>query len=105
MNCNENKKQPCYYNCYIMGPTGPTGPKGEPCANISIGEVHLAEEGTLPQIFNSGTDKDIILNFVLPKGSKGEMGETGPQGIQGEVGPQGPQGIAGIAGPKGDKGV
>ena len=42
---------------------------------------------------NSGTSEDVILNFKIPKGIKGEKGDIGPQGIKGERGEQGPSTI------------
>lgn len=52
-------------------------------------------------------DGQMIFDFTLPKGDKGDTGETGPQGPQGEKGatgpqgPAGPQGATGAIGPQG----
>ncbi len=103
MKC-ENKKQPYYYNCYVMGPTGPTGPQGLPSARVSIGQTTTSEAGEQAQVLNVGTDNNIILDFVLPRG---QVGPTGPKGERGDLGPQGaigPQGPQGIQGPKGEQG-
>ena len=55
---------------------------GEPTP-IAIGTV---TSGEVPMVSNSGTDTDVILNFVLPKGDKGDKGDQGLQGPQGPVG-------------------
>ena len=74
---------------------------------IRVGET---TEGDTPNVFNSGTNTDAVLNFVLPRGPQGPAGETGPSGPQGPAGPkgetgaQGPQGDSGPQGPKGDTG-
>lgn len=39
-----------------------------------------------------------------PQGPKGDTGATGPQGIKGDTGAQGPQGVQGETGPQGPKG-
>lgn len=42
--------------------------------------------GSTPQVTNSGTDSAAVLDFVLPKGDKGEPGIPGPQGEPGADG-------------------
>lgn len=64
-------------------------------ATVEIGTV---ENGENASVTNSGSSRNAILNFVLPRG------ETGPQGIPGEQGPQGEQGLTGPQGEKGDQG-
>lgn len=56
------------------------GLKGDPgeAATIQIGDVTASDPGSNPQITNSGTEQNAILNFVLPRG------QQGPQGIPGE---------------------
>ncbi len=112
-----------------IGPTGPKGDKGDNGpATITIGDTTTGEAGTDAMVTNVGTNEDVVLNFVIPKGEKGEqgtIGPVGPSGLQGDVGPTGPtgpqgekgeiglqgpagekgeQGLQGEAGPKGDKG-
>ena len=70
-------------NIHIVGNT--ISADGEPTP-IAIGTV---TSGEIPMVSNSGTDTDVILNFVLPKGEKGDKGD---QGLQGPQGPQGPVG-------------
>lgn len=98
------------------GDKGETGEKGE-SATITIGTTTTGDTGTDAIVTNSGTESHAILNFTIPRGSKGDTGETGPegpqgiQGIQGEKGPKGdkgdtgPQGIQGATGPQGPTGA
>ena len=72
-------------------------------AKLSIGSVTSGSEAFAA--INNG-----CLDFVLPRGEKGEKGDTGAAGPEGEpgatgsTGPQGPKGVAGDAGPQGPKG-
>ena len=68
----ESKK---YKMCYIQGPTGPrgdigpTGPKGEDGpTTIEVGTTETGEPNTEAIVKNVGTNKNVILNFVIPKG-------------------------------------
>ena len=56
------------------------GLKGDPgeAATIQVGTVTASDPGSNPQVTNSGTGQNAILNFVLPRG------QQGPQGIPGE---------------------
>ena len=56
------------------------GLKGDPgeAATIQVGTVTASDPGSNPQVTNSGTEQNAILNFVLPRGPQG------PQGIPGE---------------------
>lgn len=67
-------------NIHIVGNTISADGKPTP---IAIGTV---TSGEVPMVSNSGTDTDVILNFVLPKGEKGDKGDQGLQGPQGPVG-------------------
>ena len=55
---------------------------------VSVGTTTTASDPTTPaSVTNSGTSKDVVLNFVIPRGLQGEQGIQGiqgPQGIQGE---------------------
>jgi len=99
----------------LQGIPGPEGEKGEPGATIAVGTVTTLPAGYLATVENVGDETDMVLDFGIPRGSKGDKGDQGidgPQGIQGAEGPQGPRGSdgpPGIQGPvgvgiKGDKG-
>ena len=55
---------------------------------ITVGTTTTASDPTTPaSVTNSGTSKDVVLNFTIPRGLQGEQGIQGiqgPQGIQGE---------------------
>ncbi len=76
MNCNDNHTSIMGHNgCYIIGPTGPTGPTGPQglaSAMISVASTITGEPGTDANVYNSGTEDHVQLNFVIPRG------ETGP---------------------------
>lgn len=86
----KDKKCKPYYVSVIggaVGPTGPTGPAGP--ATIAVGTTSTGLPGTEALVTNSGTDENVILDFIIP------VGETGPTGPTGEIGPTGPIGPAG----------
>lgn len=67
----------------LTGPEGPQGPKGEQGDPGPRGESALTfgigsvTEGSEASVVNSGTDQDIVLDFVIPKGSDGAPGADG----------------------------
>lgn len=74
----------------IQGEQGPQGPQGEvgpqgqngedgKSATITIGTVTTGDAGTNASVTNRGTETDAILDFVIPKGDKGDA-ETGGNG-------------------------
>lgn len=65
----------CNCNPIIMGPTGPQGP-----ATITIGTTTTTNPGTNANVTNSGTKENVILNFSIPRGDKGENGTPGERG-------------------------
>ena len=67
-------------------------------ATVEIGSV---QNGLSASVTNSGTSRNAVLNFVLPRG---ETGATGPQGPKGDTGEQGPKGDTGDTGPQGQQG-
>ena len=86
-NCNCNKdKVKCRF-CYIQGPTGPRGP-----ATINVRSTTTSEPGYNASVINGGTNQNVVLDFVIPRGATGPTGPTGPQGLQGTTGPTGPIG-------------
>jgi hypothetical protein len=78
----EGKK--CKRKLNFIGPTGPTGPAGP--ATISVGNTVTTEAGTNANVTNTGTNKNVVLSFSIPKGEKGDVG---PQGKTGPTGPSG----------------
>lgn len=91
------------------GPAGEQGPKGDTGAegpagadgkdgvtpSVTIGTTTTGEAGTNAQVTNDGTAPDVVLNFVIPKGEKGD---TGAAGAEGPAGPKGDTGAAGTNG-------
>lgn len=55
------------------GETGATGPQGEPGVSptVTVGTVTTGEAGTNASVVNSGTDENVVLDFVIPKGDAG----------------------------------
>lgn len=84
-----------------QGIQGPVGPRGESALTFAIGTVTTSDS---PSVVNSGTATDIVLDFSIPKGDKGEQGNPGPKGDTGAEGPTGPQGPVGPEGPRGPQG-
>ena len=110
-----------------QGPTGPTGPKGEQGpTTIDIGKTETGNPNTEAIVQNVGTNKNVILEFTIPKGQDGIDGDKIVIGktetldanakakvVDNQVGnihtldfyiPQGFDGIDGDVGPKGDTG-
>lgn len=58
----------------IKGAQGIQGERGESALTFEVGSVTT---GDTPSVTNSGTEEDIVLDFVLPKGVKGDKGERG----------------------------
>lgn len=59
---------------------------GNYSASVSVGTVTTGDPGTQAQIYNSGTKKDAIFNFIIPQGPQGETGPPGPEGPPGPAG-------------------
>ena len=49
-------------------------------ATIKIGAVKSARDDSDVSVENVGTDTDVVLNFVLPRGYQGEQGVKGDDG-------------------------
>lgn len=101
-NCNDNcdkmikKDETCNKNVkyvFVRGLTGPTGPKGENGpTTIEVGITETREPDTESLVTNVGTNKEVVLNFKIPRGSPGVEGKIGP------TRPQGPRGWPGEIG-------
>ena len=70
-------------------------------AKVSVGSTQTASEGSEAQVYSTGTDQDLKLHFVIPRGKQGVQGQTGPQGPTGATGPKGDTGATGPAGADG----
>lgn len=70
------------------GEPGEQGPKGETgtAATVTVGAVTTGEPGTDAAVTNAGTSTAAVLNFVIPRGEKGETGAKGDTGATGEAG-------------------
>ena len=73
------------------GITGPQGPKGEAgeAATVTVGTTQTGEAGSQAQVNNSGSSGAAVLNFVIPKGDKGDTGAAGPGVSVGSGAPSG----------------
>ena len=75
--------------------------------SVTVNSTTTGAPGTDALVTNSGDDENVKLDFVIPRGAKGDTGATGatgPKGDTGDTGPQGIQGPQGEQGAKGDKG-
>ena len=81
------------------GPQGPKGDKGDTgnTPNITILVTQLPA-GSLPTVEKSGTLDNPIYTLGIPKGDKGEKGDTGEKGDKGDTGEKGDDGDAGPRG-------
>lgn len=80
----------------IKGDTGPkgdkgdTGPRGESSfTTVTVGTTETLNAGENAQVINSGSGENIVLDFKIPMGVKGEKGDTGETGPKGDTGPRG----------------
>ena len=53
---------------------------------VTIGSVVTGSSGSEAQVTASGSDAEVVLNFVLPRGAQGARGATGAMGPAGEDG-------------------
>ena len=58
-----------YKYLYIPGPKGEPGKDGS--STVRVGDTITGDEGTDAFVENVGTDKDAILKFTIPRGSRG----------------------------------
>ena len=72
------------------GSPGPAGPQGEPgpagadgapgkdgaAATVAVGTVATGEPDTPASVTNSGTENAAVLDFLIPKGEKGDPGNS-----------------------------
>lgn len=92
----------------IQGEKGEQGERGETALTVNVGTVLTVDSNVPASVVNSGTDKDIILDFALPKGEQGRDGYTPVKGVDyfdGENGKDGKDGKNGIDGYTPQKGI
>lgn len=66
------------------GKDGKDGLDGEGvAATIEVGTVTTGAAGTDASVTNAGTEQHAVLNFVIPRGERGEKGANGEQGSAG----------------------
>ncbi len=70
-------------------------------ATVAVGTVATGNAGTNVIITNTGTNRDAILNFTIPRGDKGETGADGADGRDGRDGVDGQNGQDGQDGQDG----
>ena len=58
-------------------------------ATVEVGTTTTLPAGSNATVTNSGTETDVVLNFGIPQGIKGDTGAQGPQGAQGPKGDTG----------------
>lgn len=71
---------------------------------FSIESVETGEPGTDADVTMTGDAPNHGLKFVIPRGNKGDKGDTGSPGAKGDKGEPGAKGEPGSPGAKGDKG-
>lgn len=57
-----------------MGPQGLRGEAGP--ASIKIGNIETVSSQEEASVTNSGTEQDVILDFKIPRGLKGDTGDV-----------------------------
>ena len=68
------------------GPEGPQGEKGETAITVNVGKVETVDFDAPADVINIGTDKDLILDFFIPKGKDGYTPVKGKDYFDGEKG-------------------
>ena len=64
----------------LKGDTGEKGDKGDSALSVKLGTVTTIDAGLSASIVNSGTDTDLVLDFLIPRGEQGKQGEQGQAG-------------------------
>ena len=86
----EDEKCKPKYSVYVnevnkigpTGPQGPIGPKGEAgeSVTLNIGSISIGDN---PDVYDTGSGSNHILNFVIPEGIPGPKGDKGDKGNDG----------------------
>lgn len=80
------------------GDTGAKGEKGDTGANgitptLKVGSTSTGNAGTNASVIMTDNNNVYTLNFVIPKGDKGDTGAKGEAGVKGQDGVKGADGI------------
>lgn len=92
---------------YVLSLAG-TGGSAATTVSVKVGGTTTLPAGSDANVYNSGDEQDVVLQFAIPQGAagaRGPQGDTGATGAQGPEGPQGVQGPQGLKGEKGDRGA
>ena len=92
---------------YVLSLAG-TGGSAATTVSVKVGGTTTLPAGSDANVYNSGDEQDVVLQFAIPQGAtgaRGPKGDTGATGAQGAEGPQGVQGPQGLKGDKGDRGA
>lgn len=60
--------------------------------SVKVGGTTTLPAGSAANVYNSGDEQDVVLEFEIPQGATGAKGDKGDVGAQGPAGPQGPAG-------------
>lgn len=77
---------------------------------INVGNVYTGAPGSNAAVVNTGDERNVVLDFTIPRGDvgptgpQGEKGDTGATGATGPQGPTGATGATGATGPQGPQG-
>lgn len=66
--------------------------------SVRVESTTTGEPGTDARVTNSGTAQNVVLNFVIPRGQKGDTGAKGDKGDKGAKGDTGEKGDTGADG-------
>lgn len=79
-------------------PSSGDGSESGQTVSIKIGSVTTGGAGSDAEVKNAGDNKNMILDFVIPKGDKGQDGAAGAKGEKGDQGEKGADGAPGADG-------
>lgn len=88
---------------YVLSLAG-SGGGSATTVSVNVGGTTTLPAGSDANVYNSGDEQNVVLQFGIPQGAAGAQGPQGDTGATGAQGPEGPQGIQGPQGLKGDKG-
>lgn len=62
------------------------GEPGQSALSVNVGTTTTGAAGTNASVVNSGDDKDIVLDFTIPRGAQGPQGPAGASAVTVDVG-------------------